>query len=186
MSDYKITIKVRNAPLLKAIKKAGFKNVSDFIHKNKLPVMSVNRFINLSVAPYDSSKGDFKPLALKIANILGCTVWDIFPLHHIEIPLVKSESEIDLSLDDIKNISDILNPEQILLNFERREIINDAMDLLNSREKEIIEARYRYGLTYDNIGAEFGISNQRVIQIERKAFEKMTKGPRKRKLKDLL
>ena len=186
MTDYNISIKVRNAPLLKAIKKAGYKTVDEFIKFNKLPSASFYRYLYLQTAPYDAEKGEFKKNALDIAEILGCTVWDIFPLHHIEIPLENSESEIEVSLDDIRNLADLLTPEQIFIAFERKTIIQESMALLNDREREIIEARYKYGLLYTEIAQDLGISNTRVCQIERKAFEKMTTGNRKKKLKSLI
>jgi RNA polymerase sigma-32 factor len=50
-----------------------------------------------------------------------------------------------------------------------------AMDQLNPRERRIIEARRleEEGLTLEELSAEFGVSRERVRQIEVRAFEKL-------------
>lgn len=44
---------------------------------------------------------------------------------------------------------------------------------LTEREAEIIHMRYKYGMDYVNIGKEFGVTRERIRQIEKKAITKL-------------
>ncbi len=63
----------------------------------------------------------------------------------------------------------------------RRQLLRDAMDVLNDREKRIFEARRLVDdpITLEELSAEFGVSRERVRQIEVRAFEKVQKAVRK-------
>lgn len=57
----------------------------------------------------------------------------------------------------------------------RRSALNGAMSVLNSRERRIFEARRlaEEPMTLEDLAAEFGVSRERVRQIEVRAFEKV-------------
>jgi len=57
----------------------------------------------------------------------------------------------------------------------RREALNGAIGVLNPRERRIFEARRlaEEPMTLEDLAAEFGVSRERVRQIEVRAFEKV-------------
>jgi RNA polymerase sigma-32 factor len=57
----------------------------------------------------------------------------------------------------------------------RREALNGAIGVLNTRERRIFEARRlaEDPMTLEDLAAEFGVSRERVRQIEVRAFEKV-------------
>ena len=57
----------------------------------------------------------------------------------------------------------------------RRQALNGAMGVLNPRERRIFEARRlaEEPMTLEDLAAEFGVSRERVRQIEVRAFEKV-------------
>ncbi|MEM1287075.1 MAG: RNA polymerase sigma factor RpoH [Pseudomonadota bacterium] len=57
----------------------------------------------------------------------------------------------------------------------RREMLRDSLDVLNDRERRIFEARRLSDdpLTLEELSQEFGVSRERVRQIEVRAFEKV-------------
>jgi RNA polymerase sigma-32 factor len=59
----------------------------------------------------------------------------------------------------------------------RREMLNDALKGLNARERRVFEARRlaEDPLTLEELSAEFGVSRERIRQIEVRAFEKVQK-----------
>ncbi len=59
----------------------------------------------------------------------------------------------------------------------RREMLSDAMEILNEREQRIFQARRlsEDSLTLEQLSEEFDISRERVRQIEVRAFEKVQK-----------
>jgi len=64
----------------------------------------------------------------------------------------------------------------------RRKMLSEALEVLNERERRIFEARRlaEDPLTLEALSEEFGVSRERVRQIEVRAFEKVQKIMRKR------
>ena len=60
---------------------------------------------------------------------------------------------------------------------DKKELLDDAMKILNDREKEIINARRlsENPKTLEELSKKFKISRERIRQIETKAFEKLQK-----------
>lgn len=60
---------------------------------------------------------------------------------------------------------------------KKRELMNDSMSILNSREREILIARRLSEdiPTLDDLSKKYNISRERIRQIESKAFEKLQK-----------
>jgi RNA polymerase sporulation-specific sigma factor len=56
-----------------------------------------------------------------------------------------------------------------------RLVINDALQTLNDREKNIINKRFYEGRTQMEIAAEIGISQAQVSRLEKNALEKIKK-----------
>ena len=139
----------------------------------------------------------------KIKNQLSITnTGDLHPEHITEISKklnVKKEEVISMnrrmggkekSLNDkIKDgegdewqdwlIDDTLNQETKLSNSqelkERKKLMDDAMVLLNTREREILSLRKLSDtvVTLEDLSKKYKISRERVRQIETKAFEKL-------------
>jgi RNA polymerase sigma-32 factor len=64
----------------------------------------------------------------------------------------------------------------------RRKALDEALTVLNERERRIFEARRLADepITLEDLADEFGVSRERVRQIEVRAFEKVRKGVRQR------
>ncbi len=60
---------------------------------------------------------------------------------------------------------------------DKKELLNNAMEILNDREKEIITARRlsEIPITLEELSKKFKISRERIRQIETRAFEKLQK-----------
>ena len=60
---------------------------------------------------------------------------------------------------------------------EKKELLENAMKILNEREKEIINARRlsENPVTLEEVSKKYKISRERIRQIETKAFEKLQK-----------
>ena len=60
---------------------------------------------------------------------------------------------------------------------ERKDLMTDAMNILNDREKEILKERKLNDepATLDDLSKKFKVSRERIRQIEIKAFEKLQK-----------
>ena len=64
----------------------------------------------------------------------------------------------------------------------RRKALGEALSVLNERERRIFEARRLADepITLDELADEFGVSRERVRQIEVRAFEKVQKAVKNR------
>jgi RNA polymerase primary sigma factor len=71
-----------------------------------------------------------------------------------------------------------------------KELVEDVLDTLNPRERRVLQLRF--GLedgrsrTLEEVGKEFGVTRERIRQIEAKALRKLRHPSRSRKLKDFL
>jgi RNA polymerase sigma-32 factor len=83
-------------------------------------------------------------------------------------------------------VDDSPSPERMLLDSEeldnRRRALGEALSVLNIRERRIFQARRlaEKSVTLEELAGEFGVSRERVRQIEVRAFEKVVKVVRHR------
>jgi RNA polymerase sigma-32 factor len=86
----------------------------------------------------------------------------------------------DWLVDDRDNQETTLTESEELDN--RRRALSDALSVLNDRERRIFEARRLVDepITLEELADEFGVSRERVRQIEVRAFEKVQKAVRNR------
>jgi len=87
-------------------------------------------------------------------------------------------------IEDEKTISaDKLAAMQLL-----RDHVTEIIAELSPREQKILEMRYGLtdGVTHtlEEVGQEFGVTRERIRQIEAKALEKIQNHPSRRKLED--
>jgi len=81
----------------------------------------------------------------------------------------------DWIIDNKTNHEIVLSEKQELN--QRKNLMNQAMDVLNLREKEILSARRLSdeSTTLEDLSKKYKISRERIRQIETKAFEKLQK-----------
>ena len=135
-------------------------------------------------------EGDLKPEHVKqIATKLGVPEEDVISMNRrlsgdasLNAP-VRADSESgewqDWLVDDVPDQEERLaESEELAL---RRSYLQRAMGGLNDREKRIFEARrlQEDPATLEDLSTEFGVSRERIRQIEVRAFEKIQKAVQK-------
>jgi RNA polymerase sigma-32 factor len=118
-----------------------------------------------------------------IAERLGATVAEI---ERMEAHVARSDQSLNTPIGDDEAIEqiDLLadgspNPEDIEVSASgrraRSDWIDKALDRLSTREREIIAQRFlaERRITLAEIGENFGVSKERVRQIEGRALQKM-------------
>jgi len=134
-------------------------------------------------------EGDLSPEAVKkIAETLAVTEDDVIsmnrrldgPDHSLNATL-RAESDMEWQdwLVDDRATQDTLIAEDDELD-HRRELLAGAMHVLNDREKHILHERRlkESPTTLEELSTQYGISRERVRQIEVRAFEKLQKAIR--------
>lgn len=97
-------------------------------------------------------------------------------------------SEEDSELGDFVEDNKMLNPYELTNRVLLREQLDEVLDTLNNREKQVL--RYRYGLddgapkTLEEVGKIFKVTRERIRQIEVKALRKLRHSSRRKKLED--
>ena len=134
-------------------------------------------------------EGDLRPDQVKtIATRLGVTEQDVVEMNRrlggdasLNAPL-REEGEgewQDWLVDDSASQEQTLVAEQEGQN--RLAALREALSVLNARERRIFEARRlaEDPITLEELSTEFGVSRERVRQIEVRAFEKIQEAVKK-------
>ena len=129
-------------------------------------------------------EGDLKPDQVKtIATKLGVTEDEVNSMNRrlggdasLNAPLRSDEESSewqDWLVDDAENVETRLGDEQELDG--RKKLLATALTVLNDRERRIFQARRLSDdpMTLEDLSEEFGVSRERVRQIEVRAFEKV-------------
>jgi len=151
-------------------------------------------FFNLRKAKSKISaleEGDLRPDQVKlIAKRLGVTEQDVIDMNRrlggdvsLNAPIREdgdSGEWQDWLVDEVSDQEDRLVADQESDN--RKKALGEALTVLNDRERRIFEARRLADdpITLEDLAAEFGVSRERVRQIEVRAFEKVQRAVKTR------
>ncbi len=124
-------------------------------------------------------------------NISVDKIRDIYKISQepvsLETPIgEEDDSHLGDFIKDERNVS----PEEYATNEMLKDEINDVLETLTEREEKVI--RLRFGLddgkskTLEEVGQLFGVTRERIRQIEAKALRKLRHPSRSRKLKDYM
>jgi len=136
-------------------------------------------------------EGDMRPDQVKIiARRLGVTEQDVVDMNRrlsgdtsLNAP-IREEGDSGEWQDWL--VDDHDSQEKVLAEHEefatRRKALSEALSVLNDRERRIFQARRLADepVTLEELADEFGVSRERVRQIEVRAFEKVQKAVRTR------
>jgi RNA polymerase primary sigma factor len=90
------------------------------------------------------------------------------------------------TLKDILQDTNSLSPASVSDDIRRREHIDDWLKQLSVSEKKVVEMRFGLNdgepMTLDSIGKEFGITRERVRQIETQALNKLRAITKRKKI----
>ena len=132
------------------------------------------------------------PMPEEIATEMNVEVEKIYQIEKISQDTISLELPIGDD-DDRSRLSDfiaddkVVSPDQEVAHSILTDQITEILDTLSEKERKILEMRH--GLldgtyhTLEEVGSEFGVTRERIRQIEAKALEKIRQHEKARRLK---
>ena len=132
------------------------------------------------------------PMPEEIATEMGIEVEKVYQIEKISQDTISLELPVGDD-DDRSRLSDfisddkITSPDQEVAHSILTDQITEILDTLSDKERKILEMRH--GLldgtyhTLEEVGKEFGVTRERIRQIEAKALEKIRQHEKARRLK---
>jgi RNA polymerase primary sigma factor len=135
-----------------------------------------------------------EPSVEELAERVGLTEDRVREIQRISLDLLSLDAPV--GEEDDSNLADFIEDQaaEAPADVAARRMLNraviDALDELNDREKAVV--RLRFGLddgqarTLEEVGKEFGVTRERIRQIESKTLAKLRHPHRSQKLRDYL
>ena len=177
------------------IRQAITRAIADQARTIRIPVHmveTINRLIRVSRQLLQELGRD--PTPEEIAKAMDISVERVREIQKIAQEPVSLETPIgeeeDSHLGDFIEDEDAPAPAEAASFILLKEQLENVLETLTSREEKVL--RLRFGLddgrsrTLEEVGQEFGVTRERIRQIEAKALRKLRHPSRSRKLKDYL
>ncbi len=177
------------------IRQAITRAIADQARTIRIPVHmveTINKLIRISRKLMQQLGRD--PTAEEIAQEMGITpekvreIWKISQkTTSLETPIGdEDDSQLGDFIEDTKQLSPYEMTSQRLL----RENIEEVLSALSDREAKVLEMRFGLNgqkpMTLEEVGREFGVTRERIRQIEAKALRKLKHPSKRKKLQDYL
>jgi RNA polymerase sigma factor, sigma-70 family len=177
------------------IRQAITRSIADQARTIRIPVHmveTINKLIRVSRQLLQTYGRE--PTPEEIAKEMGITVDKVREIQKIAQEPVSLETPIgeeeDSHLGDFIPDDDVPAPAEAAAFSMLKEQLEEVLDTLTEREQKVL--KLRFGLedgrsrTLEEVGKEFGVTRERIRQIEAKALRKLRHPSRSKKLKDYL
>jgi RNA polymerase sigma factor (sigma-70 family) len=183
MSEYRIDIKVRNNIILKKLEEKGYSCLGEFCRLNGMmsQVGVLGDILNMKKSPLDS-EGRWRKSLENFCFILECAPMDLFTDAQMNTVLSTNKRSLQVKEAEmrfmIENVPEQKLLDEIISEDQRKINIDKVLKCLTPRERMVVEMRmglgeYDHEHTFQEISDIFGITNERIRQIEAKAYRKL-------------
>jgi lambda repressor-like predicted transcriptional regulator len=176
--DYIVQIKVRNGPMLRAIRLRKMK-IKDLHEQSGVSATIIYRFLALSLPPL--LNGKWRNAALKIAEVLRLPPDSLWPEEHLDRALARSTGELEVSRDEMQMLlvdNEYGTPE------EREVAIASLVKVMSKtllpRDERVLRLRFGIGVEPHTLGEtadKMSLSRERVRQMESRAIRRLQYKP---------
>jgi hypothetical protein len=163
MSDFAISVKIRNGRIRRKIAECGFSSVNELCRKSGLSPHQIGGLLNLKLPPLTGA-GRWRRSAAALAEVLGCTCDELFSETQRTLALSANSGECYITETRLLKLSGrverplLENPaEQLLEDADEQtkiEVIRRALDDLNlpAQDRRIIESHFGIGCEERSLG----------------------------------
>lgn len=182
--ELRLTMKLSNNRLRKRIEETKL-TVPEAAELAEISCYLLYGYLSLRVSPIDV-EGRWKRSAMELCDALTVSPDYLWPESVLAVsnPTIVAEMDaVDLApqllLSQMHEAPEL--PEQILSDAETAQILDDALETLSSREREVLRRRYGYDaeplqggtVCLREVGKTAGLSRECVRKIELKALQKL-------------
>jgi RNA polymerase sigma factor (sigma-70 family) len=171
--DFHVTVRVKNARLLRRMRAAGFDTTAAFSRACGVDVGGIGDLLSMKRSPLVKTN-EWSAAAYSISSALRCEPEDIWPEHIARLKARDGSVSFEASLEEVQMLT-TPSPEHAVDTAGLQKLLSR----LDPRERLIVEARYGIGgigeATYDDLSGDLGRSKERIRQIEMKAIRKMAR-----------
>lgn len=174
---YRLTVKVRNNLLLRAIEQRGEQCGPNLAKKMGVPYQNgLLDYINCKISPLDAD-GCIKPDAEKIIEWLHVRLDEVFSDEHLYV-INQNVSEIEIGADEISAFLPSYDPVLMLENDDVKKRVDSLLAKIPCRDADIL--RLRFGLEGESMRREeisnkIGVTVGGVQFLERRAIHALGK-----------
>ena len=177
MKDYRVTVKVRNNRILRAIADAGGEPGGKWCAENGLQYGPVNDLINMTKGPL-SKTGEICQVAQKLCDVLNKIPEDLWSNSQL-YPLERNQSDVEMDRLEIDRLLPQAEEQSYLPDFSGLEneeislVVDKVLSSLTERQECVIRMRYCQEMTISEVAKAQGCSRERIRQIEAIALRKL-------------
>jgi len=177
------------------IRQAITRAIADQARTIRIPVHmveTINKLVRTQRQLIQELKRD--PLPEEVAERMDISVNKVQIIQKVAQEPISLESPVgeeeDSSLGDFIPDQDTPNPMEFTSKEMLKRELDEVLETLTDREEKVL--RMRFGLldgrtrTLEEVGREFGVTRERIRQIEAKALRKLRHPSRSKKLKDFM
>lgn len=176
MSDYAISIRVRNARIRRRIADCGFSNVQELCRSAGLSPSAIGALLNLKVPPLTRT-GAWRRSAVALAEALGCACEELFSVTQRTLALRTNQKECTVTESELLRLCRrierplIENPGERLLDdsdeYTKGAVVRRALDALklSARSRKIIDSYFGIDCderTLSDLAVEFNVCKEAI------------------------
>ena len=170
MSDYRVTIRVRNARILRAMEAAGFETIAELSRSCGVHQGELGRLVNLTKIPTSTRTGGWSAAVEKLSFALKVPAEQLFSRAQLTVSSASKVRHKDVSERDVHafiasaSMSSPLLEDQVESDDAMRKAL--AQVSLTQREKQVLMGRFVEDKTLQEVADWLGIGRERIRQIE--------------------
>ena len=186
VNPYLVKVSIRNNLIIRAIHKAGYRNVSQFCEQNGMGKTQLTSLISLKTPPL-TQEGEFRETAKALMEHLCALPTDLWTTEQLTMELKRNTSTKEVDLNAMLSVLGINaeealqmieppKPDEVLEEKEKAEVVSEMLDSLTPREARVLRMRFGIGCdehTLEEVGKKLDVTSERIRQMEVKALRKM-------------
>ena len=181
--DFHVEVRVKNARILRAMKRVGIKTFRELSRLSMVDVQRLGEIVSFKRRPI--AHGDWSDAALGISAALRCDPEELWPEHMKHLHTKKSFVSFETD-DPTMNEAALAAPTTMAFLADSTSALARSMETLTPRERLILDRYYKDSATLDDIGVELGVTRERIREIKEKALRKLRHPKRAKYLASLL